>query len=156
MVGSADDDVVGVRGRDGAFVDSTHRIEGRSLKPLLAASTTWAREAAFDELDYAIYPTARKLGMTSREARMVMVRTARWKLVHFGKGIPPQLFDLSNDPLELDDLGRDPGRAATRDELYGHLFEWMRARRNRIAMTDEAVDQRPSPAAAGGVKIGIW
>jgi len=134
----------------------THIIEGRSLKPLLAGSTIWTREAAFAELDYAIYPTARKLGMTSREARMVMVRTARWKLVHFGKGIPPQLFDLSNDPLELDDLGRDPGRAATRDELYGHLFEWMRARRNRIAMTDEAVDQRPSPAAAGGVKIGIW
>jgi hypothetical protein len=35
-------------------------------------------------------------------------------------------------------------------------FEWMRERRNRIGMTDAAVDRRPSPAAAGGVKIGIW
>jgi arylsulfatase A-like enzyme len=133
-----------------------HVVEGRSLKPLLAGDAPWSREAAFAELDYAIYPTARKLGLGPRDARMVMVRTKRWKLVHFGKGLPPQLFDLANDPLELEDLGRAPARAPVITELYDHMFEWMRAHRNRMAMTDEAVRRRPSPSGAGGVTIGKW
>ncbi|MSQ20067.1 MAG: phosphonate monoester hydrolase [Betaproteobacteria bacterium] len=136
----------------------THLIEGRSFLPLLRGTAAAIREAAFSELDFAIYPTARKLGMGAREARMVMVATLHWKLVHFGKAYPPQLFDLRNDPLELADRGRDGGAVyvRARDDLFGHLFEWMRARRNRIGMTDEAVDRRPSPAATGGVKIGVW
>lgn len=134
----------------------THIIEGRSLVPLLRGGADWPRQAAFSELDFAIYPTARKLGLGPREARMVMVRTDRWKLVHFGKAFSPQLFDLNGDPHELADLGTDPGRKAARDELYHLLFDWMRDRRNRIGMTDEAVNRRPSPAAAGGVTIGVW
>ncbi len=136
----------------------THIVEGHSLLPLLRGSNESLRDAAFAELDYAIYPTARKLGLKAREARMLMVRTERWKLVHFGRDFPPQLFDLRDDPLEFNDLGRDPGTAAkaARDELRGLAFEWMRERRNRIGMTDAAVDKRPSPAGAGGVKIGIW
>ena len=136
----------------------THILEGHSLLPLLHGSGVKVRDAAFSELDFAIYPTARKLGLKAREARMVMTRTRRWKLVHFGRDFPPQLFDLETDPLELHDRGRDRGAtyAGARDELYHLMFEWMRARRNRIGMTDEAVDRRPSPAAAGGVKIGVW
>ena len=136
----------------------SHIVEGYSLMPLLRGSQIKLRDAAFAELDYAIYPTARKLGLKAREARMLMVRTERWKLVHFGRDLPPQLFDLRDDPLELEDLGRDQGSSArsARDDLYGLAFEWMRDRRNRIGMTDTAVDKRPSPAAAGGVKIGVW
>jgi arylsulfatase A-like enzyme len=134
----------------------THIIEGRSLRPLLEGGTAWSREAAFSELDFAIYPTARALGLGPREARMVMVRTDRHKLVHFGRAFKPQLFDLHNDPHELDDLGTDPGKGPIRDELYHHFFDWLRDRRNRIAMTDDMVGNRPSPAAAGGVKIGTW
>lgn len=126
------------------------------MRPLLRGESSGLREAAFSELDFAIYPTARKLGLGPREARMVMVRTARWKLVHFGKQFKPQLFDLHDDPHELDDLGEDPGKGAVRDELYHHFFDWLRERRNRIAMTDEAVNRRPSPSAAGGVTIGVW
>lgn len=133
-----------------------HVVEGRSLAPLLRGAVPWSREAVFSELDYAIYPAARKLGLKPRDARMVMVRTGRWKLVHFGKDLPPQLFDLNADPMEFDDRGTDPALAAVREDLYLRLFEWMRARRNRIAMTDDAVEQRPSPAATGGVTIGVW
>ena len=135
-----------------------HILEGQSLLPLLRGSKAAVRDAAFAELDYAIYPTARKLGMKARDARMVMACTKRWKLVHFGTAFPPQLFDLENDPLELHDRGRDAGvtYAGAREDLYRLMFDWMRARRNRIGMTDLAVDRRPSPAAAGGVKIGVW
>ncbi len=135
----------------------THIVEGCSLMPLVReAAQSWTREAVFSEMDYAIYPTARNLGLGPREARMVMARTARWKLVDFGKGLPPQLFDLEKDPLELEDLGRASPLKQVRDELYGHLFDWMRSRRNRIAMPDATVERRPSPSAAGGVTIGVW
>ena len=136
----------------------TDIIEERSILPLLHGKAQKIREAAFAELDFAIYPTARKLGLQPREARMVMCCTERWKLVHFGRDFPPQLFDLQEDPLELADRGRDRGSvyAKARDEAYHLLFDWMRERRNRIGMTDEAVAKRPSPAAAGGVTIGVW
>jgi arylsulfatase A-like enzyme len=133
-----------------------HIVEGESLTSLLRGSAQGPREAVFSELDFSLYPIARKLGLGPRDARMVMVRTAQWKLVHFGRGLPPQLFDLRNDPLELEDLGTDPARAEIRSELYDRIFEWMRGRRNRIGMTDEAVNRWPSPAAAGGVMIGVW
>jgi arylsulfatase A-like enzyme len=134
----------------------THIVEGRSLKPLLQGKTDWSREAAFSELDFALYPTAHKMGLGPREARMVMVRTERWKLVHFGKQFKPQLFDLANDPNEYDDLGTDAGKGAIRDELYHLFFDWMRERRNRIAQTDATVISRANPAKAGGVTIGVW
>lgn len=132
-----------------------HVIEGRSLVPLLHGATAWAREAAFSELDYAIYPAARKLGLGPRDARMVMARTERWKLVHFGKGLPPQLFDLREDPLEYTDRGTDPALAAVREELYARIFDWMRERRNRTAISDEAIARRSDPSM-GVVKIGVW
>ena len=133
-----------------------HVVEGRSLLPLLRGDIAWPREAAFSELDYAVYPTARRLGLAAREARMTMVRTDRWKLVLFGRDFPPQLFDLHDDPDELVDLGTDAGRRPIRDEMGGRMFEWMRERRNRIAMTDAAVQGWTSPAGAGGVTIGVW
>ncbi len=133
-----------------------HVVEGRSLLPLLRGETAWPREAAFSELDYAVYPTARRLGLGASEARMTMVRTDRWKLVLFGRDFPPQLFDLHDDPDELVDLGTDAGRRSIRDEMGGRMFEWMRERRNRIAMTDAAVQGWTSPAGAGGVTIGVW
>lgn len=43
---------------------------------------------------------------------MLMVRSEHWKLVHFGRDLPPQLFNLLDDPLELNDLGRDQGTGA--------------------------------------------
>jgi arylsulfatase A-like enzyme len=135
-----------------------HIIEGRSILPLLRGEQSAIREAVFSELDFAIYPTARKLGLKPNDARMVMCRTARWKLVHFGPGLPPQLFDMQEDPLELHDRGRDDGAIyrAARDDLYQCMLEWMRQRRNRSGMTNQAVARRPSPAAAGGVTIGVW
>jgi hypothetical protein len=68
------------------------------------------------------------------------------------------LFDLQEDPQELHDRGRDAGAIykAARDDLYQCLLEWMRQHRNRMGMTNQAVAKRPSPAAAGGVTIGVW
>ena len=85
----------------------THWLEGRSLRPLLEGRATSVREAAFSELDYAIYGAARELGLQPHQARMVMARSERYKYIHYD-GFPPQLFDLQEDPHELRDLGREP------------------------------------------------
>jgi arylsulfatase A-like enzyme len=133
----------------------THWLEGRSLRPLLEGRATSVREVAISELDYAIYGAARALKLQPRQARMVMARSDRWKYIHYD-GLPPQLFDLQADPHEVNDLGRSTAHAAVRDEHLGFIFDWMRQRRNRVTISDEAIMQRATPAAAGGVIIGEW
>ena len=39
-----------------------------------------------------------------------MLRQGNWKYVHY-VGLPPELFDLANDPEEMTDLGQDPAQA---------------------------------------------
>lgn len=45
-----------------------------------------------------------------------MIRRGQWKLIDYGDA-PPQLFDLENDPDELEDRAADPSCAATVSEL---------------------------------------
>jgi arylsulfatase A-like enzyme len=134
---------------------TSHWLEGESLRPLLDGAKSAVREVAISELDYAIYGAARQLKLQPRQARMVMARSERFKYIHYD-GLPPQLFDLQEDPMELNDLGRDPAYARARDEHLGFIFDWMRQRRNRVTISDEAIMKRATPAAAGGVVIGEW
>jgi len=134
---------------------NSHWLEGESLRPILDGAKTSVREVAISELDYAIYGAARQLKLQPRQARMVMARSDRFKYIHYD-GLPPQLFDLHDDPMELRDLGRDPAYARARDEHLGYIFDWMRQRRNRVTISDEAIMKRATPAAAGGVVIGEW
>lgn len=53
-----------------------------------------------------------------------MLRTDRWKLVHFMGEPFGQLFDLAADPDEERDLWSDPGCRATRRALVSALHEW--------------------------------
>ena len=132
-----------------------HIIEGRSLLPLLQGGAAPARDAVFCELDYAFYGARRELGLGANNARAVMVRTLDWKLVHYD-GFAPQLFDMVNDPLELNDRGADAGLAVVRRELYDLLFNWMRQRHNRITLESAKVVGRGNPDNPIGVIIGQW
>jgi len=49
-----------------------------------------------------------------------MFRKGKWKLVYFA-GMAPELYDLSDDPQELSDLGNRPEFASVRDELITGL-----------------------------------
>lgn len=53
-----------------------------------------------------------------------MVRTDRWKLIHYPKIGSFQLFDLNNDPLEREDLFGRPEHAATVADLRAKLEAW--------------------------------
>ena len=133
----------------------THWLEGKSLRPLIDGKETSVREVAISELDYAIYGAARRLNLQPRQARMVMARSDRYKYIHYD-GLPPQLFDMKDDPYEFHDLGRDYAYAKVRDEHLGWIFDWMRSRRNRVTISDEDIMKRATPASAGGVIIGEW
>lgn len=63
-----------------------------------------------------------------------MIRAGRHKLIYYPVGNHFQLFDLEEDPRELNDLAGDPAHRATLDdlseklkgELYGGDEEWVR------------------------------
>jgi arylsulfatase A-like enzyme len=53
-----------------------------------------------------------------------MIRTARWKLIHYPRANRWQLFDLQADPHELENLADDPKRQAVVAELRAKLQTW--------------------------------
>ena len=134
-----------------------HRLEGQSLQPLLfgevAGDDTW-RDAVFSEIDYACYQTQEILDSDIDRSRGYMLRTQRWKYVHF-TGYAPQLFDLENDPDEFNDLGQDDQHAQVRDDMYRRLLERLTARKNRVTVTDEQMLKFKNPELNGGVLIGF-
>ncbi len=83
-----------------------HILEGRSLTPVLHGTgkpVEW-RQYAFSEYDYATRYARADLGVSEKDARLIMACDKEWKYVHC-EGFRPMLFDLSNDPQELVDLG---------------------------------------------------
>lgn len=133
-----------------------HRLEGRSLLPLLRDGHVddW-RDAVFSEGDYAVRHARLDLGLAPDEARSFMVRNERWKYIHY-ENFRPQLFDLVEDPDELVDLGESPAHDAVRAELHERLFAWMRARRLRTTLSDDEVANRTGSGKKRGYFIGVW
>ncbi|BAQ71911.1 sulfatase [Pseudomonas sp. Os17] len=139
-----------------------HRLEGRSLIPLLHGVTPDWRRYAISEYDYAFQAPAReRLGQPIDRCRMTMVRSERWKYLAYD-GFRPQLFDLHNDPQELHDLGADPAYAAVREEHLGYLLEWLRGLKRRTTISHEEIDLRGQrfrygePESEKLVQIGVW
>ena len=133
-----------------------HRLEGRSLMPLLHGEKPedW-RDAVFSEIDYAFYAAREMLDVGVDDARGYMLRTKLWKYVHF-RGFPPQLFDLENDPDEFHDLGRDPGHAEIRNMMHAALLDRLTARKNRVTMDQAGVSAMRRDEISSGIMIGKW
>jgi len=135
---------------------ASHRLEGRSLQPLLHGETvTEWRDEVFSEIDYAFYAARKTLDVGVSDARGYMLRTERWKYIHF-RHFPPQLFDLENDPDEFNDLGRDPDHEAVRQSLHARLLDRLTARKNRVTMTDDGVHAMRGDENSAGIIIGKW
>lgn len=136
----------------------THRVEGRSLLPLLhaaAAPARW-RDCVFGQLDYAWREARTFLGRAPDECQGFMVRDARYKYLHW-EGYPCQLFDLQEDPHELHDRGADPALAHVRADLHERLFEWQRDARRRTTESDAQVENRThAHERMMGIQIGRW
>lgn len=139
-----------------------HRLEGRSLIPLLHGQPTDWRHYAISEYDYAFQAPAReRLARPIDRCRMTMVRSEHWKYLAYD-GFRPQLFDLLNDPQELKDLGADPALCAVRQAHAGYLFEWMRGLKRRTTINHQEIDLRGQrfrygePDNGKMVQIGVW
>ncbi|GKX36222.1 MAG: sulfatase [Rhizobiaceae bacterium MnEN-MB40S] len=135
---------------------SPHRLEGCSLIPILHGNTPqdW-RDCVFSEIDYAFYAARETLDVGPSDARGYMIRTERWKYVHF-KGYPPQLFDLETDPDEFVDLGRNSNYENIRRELHRKLTDRLIDRKNRVTMSDEEVLAMRAGESSSGIVIGRW
>ena len=132
-------------------------LEGRSLQPLLHGRPlqNW-REAVFSENSYAFRdPVRLPLGHPVDGCQMTMVRTQRWKYVHY-EGLRPQLFDLERDPDELDDLGTDAAHAAVREQMAARLFDWLRQRKRTTTIAHEDIELWNRREIDAGIRIGEW
>jgi arylsulfatase A-like enzyme len=160
--GTVDDRMVELVDLVPTFIDAAggevppHQIDGLSLMPALRGGPDGAwREAVFSELDYAFRPARQTLGLAPGEARAFMVRTERWKYVHY-EGFRPQLFDLEKDPDEFHDFGEDPAHEDVRSGLHARLFTWLAGRKYRTTMADDDVEKRTASAHKRGIIIGEW
>ncbi len=91
-------------------------MEAVSLAPALSGDSWTGR-------DY-VYAEHGRDGILQEAEFMTMVRSPRWKLVHFAGEEFGQLFDLENDPLEEHCLWHDPGVQAVKQSLLDELREW--------------------------------
>ena len=71
-----------------------------------------------------LYAEQTKDGIYTEGPFMTMVRNRNWKLVHFLDAPFGQLFDLQNDPDEMQNLWDDPAGSKAKAELLAELREW--------------------------------
>ncbi|MBL8233036.1 MAG: sulfatase-like hydrolase/transferase [Bryobacterales bacterium] len=93
-------------------------VEGRSLAPVIRGQSKHVRDSLF-----ALYRDCQR-----------MTRDDRWKLMWYPKINRYQLFDLKNDPWELNDLSQNGGSAAHVERL-----------KKRMAALQDEFDDRAAP-----------
>lgn len=139
----------------GKMADLDHVLEGKSLLPLLHGHEQ-TRPFSFCEYDFSMTPLADKLDLDTSEARLFMVTDARYKLIEFGGGIRPMLFDLKQDPDELNDLGESPAHTEMIAHLSHVLGTWARRPAQRTTVTNAALRQTRSERSTKGVILGAY
>ena len=103
-------------------------LDGRSLKPFLDGEqpASW-RDAAHWEFDFRSIEDGvaeKHFGLKSQQCNLAVIRSEKFKYVHFGGGLPPLLYDLAEDPGELRNLASDPAYLAIRLDFAERLLAW--------------------------------
>ena len=93
--------------------------------------------------------------LSSAQQLETLVRTARWKYVHFER-FRPQLFDLEADPHELHDLGDSAAHGEVREAMKARLFSWALTRKTRTTVTHDYIQRVTGGARARGYRFGEW
>ncbi len=111
------------------------QCDGRSLLPWLHGDdpANW-RQAAHFEFDFRniLNPKAElALNLRSDECTLNVLRGERYKYVHF-TSLPPLLFDLENDPGELNNLIGDPAYAAVALACAQQMISWRMSNDERV------------------------
>lgn len=134
-----------------------HRVEGRSLLPEIRAQAEGnPKEYTVASLDYAYREARTVLQRGVQECKGLMLRDAHYKYIYW-QGYRPQLFDLTNDPDELHDLGDDISMAPVRARMQEALFEWHDSLKNRATENDQQVQARTNAhERMMNILIGRW
>jgi arylsulfatase A-like enzyme len=100
---------------DCAGLEKPADVQGRSFLSLLTGQTVvgWPESIYYHYYEFpAIHMVKRHFG----------VRTGRYKLIHFYYDIDAwELYDLANDPHELNNVAADPAYAGIRSDLEVEL-----------------------------------
>jgi arylsulfatase A-like enzyme len=140
---------------DALDLDIPVQCDGRPLAPFLRGETDpprWRDEAhwEYDFRDPADDAAERSLDLTLHQCTMNIVRSARYKYVHFTK-LPPLFFDLERDPGEFVDRARDPDYLPLVLEYAQKLLSWRMNHDEQtlthIALTDDGPVERRAPRA---------
>ncbi|MEP0942421.1 MAG: sulfatase-like hydrolase/transferase [Rhizobiaceae bacterium] len=132
-----------------------HILDGRSLLPLLHGKEVEWRDFNVSEYDYSCQVFRPTTGRAALDCRSYMIATNDWKYIH-APGYPPVLFDLKNDPNELNDLGRSDDHADIRQQMFNRLAEWSLQYRQRETWTEGRNDEMTGVEEQLGVLIGYW
>jgi arylsulfatase A-like enzyme len=133
-----------------------HLMDGRSLLPITRGQEVAWRDAAFSELDWTFRGARRRLGLPTGHHHAWMVRTPRWKYIHWTDGLRPMLFDLEADPDELRDLGADPSLEDVRQAMRERLLLWFQGLKRRTTLTWAEAELRTDSHKRAGVFLGEW
>ena len=133
----------------------SHRVEGRSLLPLLRGETPAWRDFVYSELDYGFKAARLALGRTPQQSRAFSLRSVTHRYVNW-LDLPEQLWDLRTDPDQFEDLGTDVTSQAQRQAMRETLLDFMARRKHRTTLSDEAVERSTNRHKAGGVFYGQW
>ena len=131
-----------------------HVLEGRSLVPVLRGAAT-GREVVVSEYDYAYRLARQILGREIADCRLQMIFDGRWKMIH-AAGFRPMLFDLKEDPNEINDLGADPGQAEVIARLSAALLDWATRHHAKQTQPDAFVEATAGAEFHAGILIGFW
>ncbi len=102
-------------------------VDGADYSPLLRGVSAPWRETIFGEYD--LHHEAMDF--------MRMVRTPQWKLVrHYHSTMFDELYDLTADPRETQNLYNDLAHRAIRDGLQARLDDWMKRRKDPVLTGD--------------------
>ena len=133
-----------------------HIVEGKSLLPFLHKQTPvqW-RDYVISEYDYSATPQSVKLNVPVRDARLFMSADKRWKFMHAEGGFRPMLFDLENDPDELNDLGESSQHEESLSLMYVRLAQWARRPSPRTTISDDTIRNARGNSRRKGVLLGV-
>jgi arylsulfatase A-like enzyme len=133
----------------------THRIEGRSLLPLLHGEFPAWRQFVYSELDYGFKGARLTLCREPQQCRAFSLRTQNHRYVNW-LDLPEQLYDLTCDADQFHDLGRSPDTESLRQGMRAELMTFLATRKRRTSVSDDFVRARTDKHRAAGVYYGQW
>ncbi|RAI84392.1 sulfatase-like hydrolase/transferase [Algoriphagus yeomjeoni] len=106
-----------------AGLPKPNQVDGKSLVPILGGKEKEVRSSLF----------------TAYRHTVRAVRTPEWKLIRYPERDYFQLFNLKNDPLELNNLAENKDYTATKDELITLLKDWQKISDDSAAFTTKEI-----------------